>query len=205
MGATVITRIVVYSLPHSYPVGASLEDAVVVVTESYDKNTHPAAPQLGFGFIGSKREFETTYLDCMSHQFDDGITQSHTIKNGAEFRARLIDLQERSSLLTAEALMAHGFRAISWVPELLEVTGTFAPAAPYRSFGLWRLACPLQSDSDVQLMLRQSAAIKAITEDPRDVVWAGRPGALNHMQAAQALGLNNCFVREPETTASPAF
>lgn len=183
MGATLIRNHKVFKLDKSLSGGHGPHEIVIVTSEHCSKNCFPHSYRIGIEFIGSAELFENSYLPKTAYFFDDGLSQSSTLKNGSAFTKHLKKLHQDAQYLTISDLHSLGYYGYSWPAE--KVLHLKDPAN-LKTFSYWlgtRCGSAIATVDDMLRMIAEAGQI--LSNDKENNIWMSHLWSLDLDQIAK--------------------
>lgn len=190
MGATIFRDHKVFKLDLGLSDGSSMfgSETVIVVSDHCEKNCYPHTYKTSIEFIGSVDKFSNRYIPKTAYYFNDGLSQSATIKNGAAFQKVMQKLFAEARELTVADLHSMGFYGYSW-PE--EQTPRISDRSNLKTFSYWlgtRCAGRLDTEADMHKMIHEAYKIVSCDQDD---IWMSRLWSLQADQVAKLQQVEN--------------
>lgn len=183
MGATIFRNHNVFRLEKGITSDPVQNGVVIVTSEHCSKNCFPHTYRAGIEFIGSAELFENSYLPKTAYFFDDGLSQSSTLKNGSAFTKHLKRLHQEAKYLTISDLHSLGYYGYSW-PE--EKVLHLKDKTNLKTFSFWlgtRCGSAIATVDDMLRMIAEAGQI--LSNDKENNIWMSHLWSLDLDQVAK--------------------
>ncbi|RYY74522.1 MAG: hypothetical protein EOO52_13235 [Gammaproteobacteria bacterium] len=185
MGATLIRNHKVFKIDQGKTDDCSLSgiEIVIVASERCSKNCDPHIYKAGIEFIGTIDLFENSYLPKTSYFYNDGLSQSSTLKDGSAFTKHIKKLHDKAETLTVNDLHSMGYYGYSWpVEQVINIDDR----SNLKTFSYWlgtRCGAPITSGDDVLRMVCEAGQI--LCSEKESNIWMSCLWSLDLEQAAK--------------------
>jgi hypothetical protein len=156
--------------------------AVIVMSKHGSKRDFPFSPTWNISFIGSVAEFNNIFIDAEAYYFDDCLSQSTTILNGAAYRRYITNAFRNANPLSVRDMHARGYKAFGWPESCRALLASKDGSVEYRKdYGETDVTTPIKAERDLIDMVVESAIIKDSEPNNKNKVWAGRPNKITSL------------------------
>lgn len=180
MGATIFRNHKVFRLDKAITSDPVLSGVVIVSSEHCSKNCFPHTYSAGIEFIGSVELFENSYLPKTAYFFDDGLSQSSTLKNGSAFTKHLKKLYQEAKGLTISDIHSLGYYGYSWPVEMVPL---LSDPTNLKTFSFWlgtRCGSAIATVDDMLRMIAEAGQI--LSNDKKNNIWMSHLWSLDREQ-----------------------
>lgn len=180
MGATIFRNHKVFRMDKAITSDPVLGGVVIVTSEHCSKNCFPHTYSAGIEFIGSVELFENSYLPKTAYFFDDGLSQSSTLKNGSAFTKHLKKLYQEAKGLTISDIHSLGYYGYSWPVEMVPL---LSDPTNLKTFSFWlgtRCGSAIATVDDMLRMIAEAGQI--LSNDKENNIWMSHLWSLDREQ-----------------------